>query len=468
MAGADERGRTSGRFVGVAVLTTTITALAVAGVALWVGGHLNGLICDGDCGPAAAAVPDSLTLRAAPAAADVRLPPAVEPDGGAVRSAVVSVLDDEKLGEQVGFAAVDPRTGAVLATEGTGPFVPASTVKLLTAFAVLSTVDPQRHFVTSVVRSGDQLVLVGGGDPYLMAKPPRRPHPAITANLRDLADQTALAVGSGTSVRLGYDASMFSGPALNPSWEDSYVTEQLVTPISSLWADQVLRSQREDPAASAAEEFAALLEKRDVDVAGGPTAVTAPRGAAAIAEVRGGTVAQATELMIAASDNDAAEILLRHAAVARGRPGSFRDGVAVVSEILGGHGIDASGLDLRDGSGLSRKNRVSPLTLAQVIAKAAGEPRTSGLVASLPVARFSGTLENRFATSDDAGGAVRAKTGTLTGVHSLAGYVTDRNGAPIAFAVMADKTKDISGVETEAALDRVGEALARCACSRPR
>ena len=447
------------------MLVTTITALATASVGLWVGGHLNGFICDGACGPEAAAVPDSLAVTGAPAVADVRVAPASELDAGAVRSAVASALDDERLGKDVGFAAVDPRSGEVLATEGAGPLVPASTAKLLTAFAALLTLDPQRRFVTSVVQSGNELVLVGGGDPYLMSKPPKQRHPAIRATLRDLADQTARALGGATSVRLGYDASRFSGPALNPSWEASYVTEQLVTPISALWADQVLRSRPDDPAAAAAEEFAALLEKRDIDVIGEPTASVAPRGASPVAEVRGGTVAQATELTISASDNDAAEVLLRQVAVGAGRPGTFRDGVAVVRETLREHGVDITGLTLRDGSGLSRDDRIAPLTLAQVIAKATADPRSAGLVAGLPVARFSGSLENRFAKSEDAGGVVRAKTGTLTGVHSLAGYVTDQSGVPIAFAVMADKTKDISGVETEAALDRVGEALARCVCS---
>jgi D-alanyl-D-alanine carboxypeptidase/D-alanyl-D-alanine-endopeptidase (penicillin-binding protein 4) len=227
----------------------------------------------------------------------------------------------------------------------------------------------------------------------------------------------------------------------------------------------VLRSQPGDPAAAAAEEFAALLEKRRVDVRGEPMASVAPAGASTVAEVRGGTLAQATELTIAASDNDAAEVILRQLAVGAGRPGTFRDGVAVVGETLRKRGVDITGLVLRDGSGLSRGDRIAPLTLAQLIANATADSRTAGLVASLPVARFSGSLSNRFAKSEDAGGVVRAKTGTLTGVHSLAGYVTEENGAPIAFAVMADKTKDISGVETEAALDRVGEALARCACS---
>ena len=85
----------------------------------------------------------------------------------------------------------------------------------------------------------------------------------------------------------------------------------------------------------------------------------------------------------------------------------------------------------------------------------------------LPTANFSGTLGRRFSKADAGQGIVHAKTGTLSGVHSLAGYVQDRNGVPIAFAVMADAAKDISDVAAEAALDQVAAALAACTCSSP-
>lgn len=458
----------AGRFVVVAVFVTSITALSAALIALWAGGDLNTLICDGDCGAEAAALPDALTVTPTPAMTQVSAPPAAKPDANAVRTAVAEALADAHLGTDVGFAAVDPRTGEVLATHNPVTFTPASTTKLLTAFAVLATLDPQQRFVTSVVRSGNQLVLVGGGDPYLMTRPLKDPSPAIRADLRTLAGRTATVLqrdGVG-SVQLGYDATLFTGPALNPTWEESYVAEQLVTPISPLWADQVLRSQPDDAAESAADDFAELLIERGIDVTGDRAASPVPPGAMKVAEVSGATLAQATERMIAVSDNDAAEILLRHVAIGSGRPGTFADGVSVVRAVLRNHGIDVRGLVMNDGSGLSRANRISPLTLAQVIATAAGDARTAPLVSDLPVARFSGSLKNRFDHSESGGGLVRAKTGTLTGVHSLAGYATDRTGTPIAFAVMVDNTKEIPSMETEAALDRVGAALARCACSR--
>lgn len=458
------------RFGSVALPVTTITALAAITVALWTGGNLNGVICGGECGARAAALPDTLALVPSPHTAVASGTPASPVDAAAVGAAVQQALSDEKLGKRVGFAAVDPRTGEVLVSQGEKTaYVPASTTKILTAFAVLSTLDPQQRFVTSVVRSGDQLVLVGGGDPYLMSKPPKESesYTAVQANLRALARRTAAALrGQGvTAVRVGYDASLFSGPPLSPAWEESYVTERIVTPISALWADQILRSQAEDPAPEAAKQFAEFLDEQGVDVRGDPSPAAVPAGTAQVAAVNGPTVAQATELMVSASDNDAAEQLLRHAAVAAGRPGTFADGLAVVLDVLRQRGIDSSGLVLHDGSGLSRHNRIAPVTLAQVIAEAASSPRTAGLIADLPVAQFSGSMDTRFSKAEAGAGIVRAKTGTLKGVHSLAGYVNDANGVPIVFAVMADKTKDVGELETEEALDRVAAALARCTCS---
>jgi D-alanyl-D-alanine carboxypeptidase/D-alanyl-D-alanine-endopeptidase (penicillin-binding protein 4) len=451
------------------MLVTTVTALAAIIVTFWIGGTFNSLICGGDCGASGAAPPDGLAFEPQTIEAQANTPPSSGVDPAAVRDAVASLLRDEKLGEHVGFAAVDVRTGEVLVTEGQGAFVPASTAKLLTALAVLSTLDPQQHFVTSVVRSGDQLVLVGGGDPYLMSEPPEESHPAFKADLRTLAGRTARALRQQgiSSVRLGYDADLFSGPRLSPSWEDSYLAELVVTPISALWADQVLATRPDEPSGLAAKQFAEFLKARGIDVAGEPSATTAPAAATRVAAVRGPTLAQATELMVLASDNDAAEMLLRHSAIGAGRPGTFDDGLAVVADVLRRRGIQTQGLALYDGSGLSRENRIAPVTLAQVVAEAATDARTGSLLSGLPTARFSGTLDDRFSEAKAGRGVVRAKTGTLSGVHSLAGYVNDQSGVPIAFAVMVDKTKELNEVETEAALDQVAAALARCDCSVP-
>jgi D-alanyl-D-alanine carboxypeptidase/D-alanyl-D-alanine-endopeptidase (penicillin-binding protein 4) len=451
---------------------TSTTALAAVLVALWSGGDFNALICGGDCGSEAVSTPDALHLDPAAGSTAVSPAPSGVLDADAIRSAIAKPLTSDDLGERVGFAAADPITGNVVATAGASgrAFTPASTTKVMTALAVLSSVNPQKRFVTSVVRSGNDLVLVGGGDPYLASEPPQTPQLGVEADLKTLARRTAAALRrlGVEDVRLNYDASLFSGPAVSPGWEKSYVTERIVTPVSALWVDQrgvADGDEADEPGALAAKEFAKQLDAAGISVDGEPTEGRAPVGSTPIATVQSATVARITEHMIATSDNEAAEVLLRQAAIGAGRPGTFSDGDAAVRSIAAARGIDTAGLVLKDGSGLSRKNRISPSTLAQTIAKAATVDRTASLIADLPAANFSGTLGRRFGKAEAGQGVVRAKTGTLSGVHSLAGYVQDRNGVPIAFAVMIDAAKDISDVAAEAALDEVADALATCACS---
>ena len=90
------------------------------------------------------------------------------------------------------------------------------------------------------------------------------------------------------------------------------------------------------------------------------------------------------------------------------------------------------------------------------------------LVTGLPVAGFTGSLTYRFAEGPAvARGLVRAKTGTLTGVHALAGIAVDRDGQPLALVFGADKSPPIERYDSQEALDRAAASLASCRCSSP-
>jgi len=234
-----------------------------------------------------------------------------------------------------------------------------------------------------------------------------------------------------------------------------------------LWADQGVQDngvRSTDPAATAAGRFAGLLEDRGISVNGKATAVEAADDAEVVSAVQSATVSQIVENLIRTSDNQAAEVMLRHVAIAAGKAGSFDGGIEAVESALRTAGVTIEGLRLYDGSGLSRADRISPVTLAQTVHAALATSRTSGLVPDLPVSGFTGTLVDRFAKLTSALGTVRAKTGTLTGVHSLAGYALDADGRPVIFAVMADDTDPTAPLEAQAALDRVAAAIAGCSC----
>ncbi|HEY3379621.1 MAG TPA: D-alanyl-D-alanine carboxypeptidase/D-alanyl-D-alanine-endopeptidase [Armatimonadota bacterium] len=99
--------------------------------------------------------------------------------------------------------------------------------------------------------------------------------------------------------------------------------------------------------------------------------------------------------------------------------------------------VKSSTLQLVDGSGLSRLSHVSPATLVQVLVTQAASPSFDVLWQALPIAGVDGTMQHRL-QGTAADGNVHAKTGTMRGVSSLAGYVTSARGERLAFAVMVN------------------------------
>lgn len=381
------------------------------------------------------------------------------------------LLDSGPLGPAPSALVVDAASGATLYDRDAGVArTPASVLKLATGAAALTVLDPGARLRTIVVRDpAGGLVLVGGGDTTLTRRPDPRAYPR-RAGLVALADATAARLRSEgvATVSLSVDDSLYAGPTVSPYWPASYVTSGVVSPVSALSLDAGrLRPGRDaraaDPAVAAGEVFSGLLRDRGVDVSGRVGRTTAPAGATELAVVESPTVAELVELMLASSDNDLAESLLRQVAVARQRPATFDDGAAVVAEVLAETGVPTDGLEVLDGSGLARGSTMTARTLAGLLVLALDQssaPALDHLVTGLPVAGFSGTLSLRFGTgrAGAVAGRVRAKTGTLTGVSTLAG-VTTVAGTPVVFVVMSDRVPGDTLAAREA-LDRFAAALA--------
>jgi D-alanyl-D-alanine carboxypeptidase len=156
------------------------------------------------------------------------------------------------------------------------------------------------------------------------------------------------------------------------------------------------------------------------------------------------------------SDNQLSERMAKIAAKYAGN--EFNDeGVAVTfAEILISFGINPAQIVVIDASGLSRQNKVTAHVLVQLLYKIHSDPVLSRLIESLPVGGESGTLRNRYIeTAPDAVGLVKAKTGTLTGTVSLAGYVQSGD-REYAFVIIADKIR-----RTNSASDRARKTLDR-------
>jgi D-alanyl-D-alanine carboxypeptidase/D-alanyl-D-alanine-endopeptidase (penicillin-binding protein 4) len=188
--------------------------------------------------------------------------------------------------------------------------------------------------------------------------------------------------------------------------------------------------------------------------------------------VRSAELVKVVQRVLEVSDNEGAEVLARHVALATGEPASFTGATTAVRKVVEEQGVPLRGAVLQDGSGLARGNRLGVDSLLDAMATAL-EPSNAelaGAVDGLPVAGFSGSLAYRFGTSaDEALGRVRAKTGTLVagGVHGLAGVATGRDGSVMLFVALADRVKLRNTLFARDRLDQVAAALAGCACAAP-
>jgi D-alanyl-D-alanine carboxypeptidase/D-alanyl-D-alanine-endopeptidase (penicillin-binding protein 4) len=423
--------------------------------------------------PTATAPPAPLAIAAAPKILHGLKAAAAEPPQ--VSAAISGLLGLSALGPGVSAAVVDVRTGQPLASVGATSMVPpASTAKLLTAAAALHVLGPSATLSTTVVNGAvpGQVVLVGGGDPTLAgAAPDAAGTYPVAASLAALAKSTAKAL-AGKTVTVGYDATLYGTPSAAEGWKPTYFTAGNVAPVSALEVDEGrqvgLTARAPDPALAAAKQFAALLSHDGVKVTGTPTPGVGAAGGTPLAKVFSAPISALVERMLRISDNDLAESLARQVALKEHQPPTFTGAAQGVALALAPLGIDPSTLHLVDGSGLSTSDTLQPAALVKLLVAAAAPAHTDlrAVLTGLPVAGFLGTLSTRYVTSQTTVGvgAVRAKTGTLTHVSSLAGVVVDADGRQLAFAILAGHVPSDSPLASEADLDQIAATLAGCGC----
>lgn len=162
------------------------------------------------------------------------------------------------------------------------------------------------------------------------------------------------------------------------------------------------------------------------------------------------------------SNNLYAEVLLRtigaHTPEAKGRTVLER-GLSTLPEVLKPLGVDPTGFVLVDGSGLARQNLATPEAIVQVLQAMSQQPEGKLYRSSFAIAGVNGTLQNRFQNSP-AKGIVQAKTGTLTGIATLSGYVNPPNYSPLVFSILVNQSPDAASVQ-RGAIDEIVNLLVR-------
>ncbi|GAA4902145.1 D-alanyl-D-alanine carboxypeptidase/D-alanyl-D-alanine-endopeptidase (penicillin-binding protein 4) [Stackebrandtia albiflava] len=198
-----------------------------------------------------------------------------------------------------------------------------------------------------------------------------------------------------------------------------------------------------EPTGYAADVFASALREHGVRVKGDVRLGEAtPADAEVLADHRSMPLSELLVPFMKLSNNGHAETLTKAIGLHVSGEGSWPAGLAAVEDFVAGLGMDTDAQRQSDGSGLSRWNLIPPREFIDLLVSARGADWFDAWYASLPVAcdseRFvGGTLRSRMCDTP-AEGNVRAKTGSLTSVSGLSGYVTDADGRELVFSLISN------------------------------
>ena len=398
-------------------------------------------------------------------------------------------------------------------------FIPASNVKLLTTAAALSQLGANFRVRTAAYATENGLHVVGRGDPSLsteqLASLARQVREAGIERVNQLIGDDTYFRGAivhpnweWEDVQAGYGAPVNSLIANRNAIALKVIPQQLGQPLRLDWLDprealrvrvdnrtiavaaeqpEFLQLDRSlarssiqlhgqlvvgskpaeiaiavpDPAQHFLRQFRHRLEQAGVtvgrvEVGSDPKDILREPVAVVFSPPLGELVGDTNRL----SDNLYAEVLLRWLGVNREqeRQSTVAAGLEQLQQTLSDLGVEPESYQLADGSGLSRQNLVSPAAIVQTLRGMANSPHAEIYRDSLPLGGESGTLRSRFRNSP-VRGRVRAKTGTLTGVSALSGYLTmgDRS---LIFSILINHSPE-SATDQRQAIDRIVTQLTR-------
>jgi len=354
-------------------------------------------------------------------------------------------------------AQIPPGSCLIVDAEGTrvaevaagAVVMPGSNLKLLVAATALSVLGPDYAFTTGLhgfltdgVIQGN-LWVVGGGDAllardgyeerqiYPSTAPTRIEQIVGLLQTRGVTRVTGSVVGDESR----YDTERYTPSlGLGIKGSDSGPLGALLVNDGWVTGDEI---KDENPAFAAAREITDVLRAGGIEVGGEPLVGAVPADVALVAELKSAPLTEYLADMLTNSDNNSADLLLKEIGLRTGDGATRTGGIAAVVRYLGEQGLPVDGLALSDASGLDRGNRV-PCTLIQSILEQDGGfgPLGSGLA----VAGQSGTLR-RFFTETAAVGRLRAKTGTLTGVKALSGFLPYTESDALVFTLVLNGEK---------------------------
>ncbi len=334
--------------------------------------------------------------------------------------------------------------------------IPASNLKIVVAAAALETLGESFTYTTRVVGpaaaggvvTGD-VYLVGGGDPLLSGEwyPDSNLDRFPPFNITSLDQLARNLSAAGVTQIVGTvrgDGSRYDDEFYAPGWGGGVAGleagpyDALLVNDSRVFGDD---QRAADPSEAGAREFVRILAEQGITVTGGSGVGVAPAEAGELASIESLPLSAVVAEMLTNSDNNTAELMVKEIGLAVAGVGTRQAGLDSIADTVASWGIDTTGLQLGDGSGLSLDNRITCTTLIGVLQHAGYD---SAVGQGLAIAGQTGTLSDVFVDTAVAG-RLRGKTGTLNNppfnedppaVKALSGYLPVDGGGAIEFTLI--------------------------------
>ncbi|MDQ6768427.1 MAG: D-alanyl-D-alanine carboxypeptidase/D-alanyl-D-alanine-endopeptidase [Gemmatimonadota bacterium] len=384
---------------------------------------------------------------------------------------------------QWGVLIVNPRTGDTLYSKNAGKlFMPASNMKIITGAAALTLLGPDYRYRTTFLTDGPvrdslldgDLLVIGRGDPTVSDRM-RGTATTVMDALADSLRAHRIRQISGSLARVGNafpdsiygygwewdDLGEYYGAGVDELIFNEGMAPTKLRPPPDTVRDSLYSGPAKNPAKAYLDALRDGLVRKGIRIDGGvrgDSILSAPLKMDTVFVLLSPPLRDILPALMKPSQNQIAEILLRTIGLERGGLGTADSARKLVGQQLLAWGVQPDGFVIRDGSGLSDQDLLTPETIVRVLDRIQRDTAFATFYNSLPIAGVDGTIDTRM-KGTPAEGNVHAKTGTLAKARSLSGYVTTADGERLIFSILANNTTTPGSSVTHVA-DEIAAALA--------
>ena len=383
---------------------------------------------------------------------------------------------------QWGVLVVNPRTGDTLYSKNAGKlFMPASNMKIITSAAALTLLGPEYRYRTTFLTDGEvrdslldgNLLVIGRGDPTVSDRM-RGTATTVMDALADSLRAHRIRQITGSLARVGNafpdsiygygwewdDLGEYYGAGVDELIFNEGMAPTTLRPPPDTARDSLYSGPAKNPAKAYLDAFHDALVRRSIRMDGTvrDSILSTPLKMDTLFVLVSPPLRDILPALMKPSQNQIAEILLRTIGLERGGLGTADSARKIVGQQLLAWGVQPDGFVIRDGSGLSDQDLLTPETIVRVLDRIQRDTAFATYYNSMPIAGVDGTIDTRM-KGTPAEGNVHAKTGTLAKARSLSGYVTTADGERLIFSILANNTTTPGSAVTHVA-DVIAAALA--------